>query len=266
MTATTVPPDDHDPAQPRPPAACGRSARPPTRRRSSRTAISAAASQAMSADRDEEDGRDRVGHGGQHVLDRVEALQVVGERDPQDREQDHALGGAEVAAVDAGQERAAGRRDEVVALRLARRRLERHQRHGHQDQDRDDRVEHLVRQLEQEDAADERADRRADRERQDAPLLPAQLAPVAQRAADPAEHEPDGVGDVGRHRRIADRQQRRERHQRARADDRVDRPRDHAGPRHGEHLEERHPPDGIYSARSAGAGLDAASPRARRAR
>ena len=43
-------------------------------------------------------------------------------------------------------------------------------------------------------------------------LSPAQLAPVPHRTTDAAEHQPHGVGHVGRHRRIADRQQRRERH------------------------------------------------------
>ena len=56
---------------------------------------------------DEEDRRDAVGDGDGHVLQRVEPLQVVGEHEAQDRQQDHALGGAEVAAIDAGEERAA---------------------------------------------------------------------------------------------------------------------------------------------------------------
>ena len=139
----------------------------------------------------------------------------------------------------------------------ARRGLERHQGDGEQDQDRDGGVEHAARQLEQEDAAHERADRRAARERQDPPTLPAQLAPVAPGSADAAEHEADGVGDVGDHGRVADREQRREGDERARADDRVDRPRDHAGPRHGEHLEERHPPEARFSSRSARAAAEA---------
>ena len=95
---------------------------------------------------------------------RWEPPQRLRERQPQDGQQDHALGGTEAAAVDAGQERAADRAHVVVALgAVLRRGLEPHQRHREQDQDRDHGVEHGARQLEQQDAARERADRGAAR-------------------------------------------------------------------------------------------------------
>ena len=52
----------------------------------------------------EHDRGDAVGDQREHVLHRVEPLQVVGDEDPEQREQDHALRGAEVAAVDTGEE------------------------------------------------------------------------------------------------------------------------------------------------------------------
>ena len=56
------------------------------------------------------------------------------------------------------------------------------------------------------------------------PLLAPQLAAVAERAADRAEHEPDGVAHVGDDRRVAEGEQRGEGHERAGAHDGVDRP------------------------------------------
>ena len=46
---------------------------------------------------------DAVDQAREHVLQRVRALQVLRQRHAEDREQQDPLGGAEVAAVDAGQ-------------------------------------------------------------------------------------------------------------------------------------------------------------------
>ena len=121
-----------------------------------------------------------------------------------------------------------------------RRALERHQHRGEQDQHRDDGVEHGLRQREQQDAAEQRAGGRADGEDHRPPPQPAQLAPVADHAADPARDEPDGVGDVRDHRRVADREQRRERDQRAGADDRVHPARREPRREYGDRFPQRH--------------------------
>ena len=53
----------------------------------------------------EDDRGDEVHEPGEHVLDRVEPLQLLVEEDPEEGHQQHALGGAEVAAVDARERR-----------------------------------------------------------------------------------------------------------------------------------------------------------------
>ena len=58
--------------------------------------------------------------------------------------------------------------------------------------------------------------------RSDARALAGQLAPVADGARDRPRDQADRVRDVGRHRRISEREQHREGDQRAAADDRVD--------------------------------------------
>ena len=76
----------------------------------------------------EHDRRDEVHDPGEHDLERVDALQVVVDRDAEDREQQDPLRGAEVAAVDAGQpaaasaERAARGHGRAAARRRASRR------------------------------------------------------------------------------------------------------------------------------------------------
>ena len=67
---------------------------------------------------DEDDRRDAVDDAGEDVLERVDALQVVVDGQPEDGEQQDALRGAEVAAVDAGAEDAGERRAPAVLVRL----------------------------------------------------------------------------------------------------------------------------------------------------
>ena len=70
------------------------------------TPISADDAPVHVGDHDEEHARDAVDHGGEHVLDAVQALEGLVDADPQDRHQQHALRGAEVAAVHAGEQHA----------------------------------------------------------------------------------------------------------------------------------------------------------------
>jgi hypothetical protein len=113
----------------------------------------------------------------------------------------------------------------------------RHQQTGEQDQGRDDGVEDVARQDQQEGAAGCRAEAGRARQPGAAPLLADQLGPVSPDGADVAEDEPDGVGDVGGDRRVADRQQHREGDERTGADDRVDRSSRDRGGEDGEGLE-----------------------------
>ena len=94
-----------------------RAARRPRRRRRG----GAPGAHATSATRDEEHGGDAVDERGEHVLERVEPLQVlVGDRDPHQREQDDPLRRAEVAAVDAGAEDARPQQRAAVRARARR--------------------------------------------------------------------------------------------------------------------------------------------------
>ena len=68
---------------------------------------------------------DTVGDQREHVLHPVQPLQVVGDEDAEQREQDHALRGAEVAAVHAGQEHARPRARAPPCSTLLRRRRRR---------------------------------------------------------------------------------------------------------------------------------------------
>ena len=63
----------------------------------------AAGPQSTCAANDEVQAGDAVDEAGEHVLERVRALQVLRQRDTEDREQQDPLRGAEVAAVDARQ-------------------------------------------------------------------------------------------------------------------------------------------------------------------
>ena len=183
---------------------------------------------------------DHHGDGGDHqrqeALQRVEPHEGVVGAQRERRDQDHAEGAAEVAAVDGrgehrGQEHGsavgcARLRGADPALDLRRQREhdagQQHQR-GHHG------VEHRAGQYQQQDAADDRA-RDADRARgQDPAALAAQLDAHAQHVAEVARPLGHGVGDVRRERGEAHRQQRGEHEQRPPARDRVHRPRDQPG-------------------------------------
>ena len=102
----------------------------------------------------------------QHVLHAVQALEVLGDEDPEEREQDHALRGTEVAAVDTGEEHEHPQHRAAVLhhLRAPRRdhraqpRLHDHERAGDHDQHRHHVVEHRARQREEEHRTGEPAD------------------------------------------------------------------------------------------------------------
>ena len=97
-----------------------------------------------------------------------------------------------------------------AAYPLPDRRLGADQQAGEQDQPGDDLLEHLGREGEQEDRAGDRPDGAGeDHQRGDDGVL-AQLAPVAERAAQPAGGHADRVGRVRDDRRQADRDQDRE--------------------------------------------------------
>ncbi len=157
-------------------------------------------------DEEEEQGGDGVDHGGQYVLDGVEALHRVVDEHAHQGEVDDPLGGGEVAAVDAGegqadeQERAAvgaGRGSGVLAAALdgfADARLQDHQHERQGDQDGDDRLEGRGGQGEQQGRPAEPADRGADAQSEDAATLTGELLAVADGPADGAGDEPQGVG------------------------------------------------------------------------
>ena len=101
-------------------------------------------------------------------------------------------------------------------------RLEDDQDQAQQDQRRHDGGERALGQHQQQQGAGEPADQRRDAQPQHPAPLAVQLAAVADGPRHRAGHQPDGVGDVGRHRRNAERQQGRERDQRSRPHHGVD--------------------------------------------
>ena len=117
---------------------------------------------------------------------------------PSNDEQDHALRGAEVPAVHAGEEDADPQLEPAVlddaAAPLgdqpAEPRLQDDEDHGDDDQDRHHVVEHRARQREQQHAAGDPADERRQPEHGGAVPLAAELAPVADRPAEAAEGDP----------------------------------------------------------------------------
>ena len=112
--------------------------------------------------------------------------------------------------------------------------------HGDQDQHRHHVVEHRARQREEEHRTGEPADERAGAEDRHPPLLTLELPAVAVRAADRAEHQPDGVAHVGDDGRVPDGEQGGEGDERAGAHDGVDRAREEPDGQHQERLEDRH--------------------------
>jgi hypothetical protein len=177
------------------------------------------------------------------------ALQVVVETDPEQREQQHALSGAEVAAVDTGAEDAgeqartdAGPCGSTPAGQApGEERLGDHQHDRHAYQHRDDGVERRRRQRQQQHRAEHRAGPRDDREPHHAATPAGQLTTVPERAGQRARHQTQAVGHVGGQRRVAQREQDRERHQCSGADDRVDHSCPHGGDDDGHRVPDAHP-------------------------
>ena len=160
---------------------------------------------------------------------RVEPLQRLGDADAEHRHQQHALGGAEVPAVDPGQQRPRARptrrpssgRPPSASWRRAThaemRGWKHHEDHAQADQDGHDRRRRPPRAAPAAGRRRPPADQRRGRQ-------PAVAAPAARpaRGGPPSVpdsapgHQPDVVGHVGGHRRYAEREQGRERDQRPR--------------------------------------------------
>ena len=135
-------------------------------------AISPATAQSTSAAKTKITPAVRLTSPGEDVLEPVEALQVVVDRDPEDPDQEDALAGAEVAAVDAARRDGRSRGEAALVLGPAAvgecpvdPRLRDDEDQRDRDQHRDDRLERRGGEDEQQgradDAADDRADRRA---------------------------------------------------------------------------------------------------------
>ena len=156
------------------------------------------------------------------VLEAVETLQVVGEEDGEQGDEDDALRRTEVAAVDAGRvHRGEEHGTALVAVRGARavrrsaiqlvsRGWMAIRSAGHEDEDRHDAVEGRLRQHQQQQASGQAAQAAGDQERDGPGALAGQLAPIPDHAADDARDEPERVRDVGDERRIAQQQEGRE--------------------------------------------------------
>ena len=217
--------------------------------------MSAATAQSTRSKRDdgEDDRRARVHHQRQHVLDAVDGLQRLGQQRAEEPDEQHALRGAEVAAVDAGQQRA-DRHEHRHPARTVRGGLpfgvdpRRRARRSPPSAPGAPRRRALIRGCRttsttatamstgttasnasagshSRSSAPATAPSALKRRHPDQPrALAGQLAPVAPRARDAAEHEADVVGHVRRHRRVPEREQRRERDQRPGADDGVHQP------------------------------------------
>ena len=194
---------------------------------------------------DEKDRGHPVDDDREHVLEAVEALQAVGQEDRQQRDHDDSLARPEVAAVDGAAEHGQCQRPALVRLRVAvpgerlrQSRAGRHQHQCHEDQDRDDCLAR-ARQRQQNPAGQPAStgdDPQANRPRP----LAGEFAAVADRTAERSRHESNGVRDVGVERPETESQQQRERDERARADDGVDRPGSKSGAEDRDRLERRH--------------------------
>lgn len=205
----------------------------------------------------------RVDHEGEQVLGCVHPLHGLGQQHPHHADQQDALGGGEIAPVDADQERGDDQGDEpaagdgvvVAAGRFGpspdgrlQSRLHHDQHQGDHQQHRDDLLERRLRQVQQQPGPHQRTQERG----RDLPLEPRalalQLPPVAEGAGGAAGHQADRVGHGGHHRRVTERDQRREGDQRAGTDDRIDRARTDPGQEDGDDLDGAHP--GTLRARS----------------
>ena len=180
---------------------------------------------------DEEDqaGHDVGGEDGER-LEGVDDPQLEVGAEAEDRHHHHARPGAEVAAVHAGQggEEGGDRRHPgarlggVAGLPAAQPardpRLRTHQEAGEQDQPRHDALEHAGRQGEQQDRSQHGAAGAGDDDGGGDDRVLAQLAAVAEGAAQTGRGHADGVGRVGDDRRQPDGQQGREADERGDAD------------------------------------------------
>ena len=180
-------------------------------------------------DREHHD-RDQADHGGQDVLERVDAVQRFVEDQGERRDIHDAERRAEVTAIDRPDEGHGLQRD-VPAPRRQRPRmadqtaqplLERERRGRTQHQERHDQLERLRRREQQQRASEDAAGEAGRHDRPQSPALPGEIRATADDAGDVAGEDGDGVRDVGVHGREPDRDQRRERDQRAAASDRVD--------------------------------------------
>ncbi len=172
----------------------------------------------------EDDGRDAVDDHGQHGAQAAGVGQREGEREAEDGEEHDAHRGTEIAAVDGGREHP-GHQQHRPRARVggstiegaSQRRLDGEERRGPEDEPGHDPVEGGRRRREEQQRARDAAGQGDGGEADQPPRLVADLAAVAGRRGDVARPDPDGVGDVGGERRIAEGQQDRERDQAAAA-------------------------------------------------
>ena len=172
---------------------------------------------------DEHHRRHQVDQSGQHILERVEPLQRVGEKQGKEAHQEHPLGRTEIASVDRRREREQPQRKRhllgcgsAVDRRPAGNRgTKGHEKDRQNDEDGHHGLEHAGGKNEKQDGANDGAWQRGRRHREGAPRLALQFSPVAVGAHERAGKQAHGVGNVGRHRRQADRKQHREGDERA---------------------------------------------------
>src|SRR5699024_6257400 len=159
--------------------------------------------------------RDGVDDEDEHVLQPVEPLQIIGQEQTEQGDEDDALGRGEVAAVDGGEEDdeqhgqvAAGRESvadggvfdtglvcpaQGALLEIAGQvRLADDHDQGYDEEDGHDRLEGVLGQVEQQIGSGQGPQQGRGDESEDPPPLAAQLVPVAERGGDVAGDEPDG--------------------------------------------------------------------------
>ena len=216
-------------------AGAARRARRAARRATEPTAISTTTSHATSAKNTKTTAATPLAIEREHVLHAVQPLEVVGDEDAEQREQDHALRGAEVAAVDAGEEHADPQLDAAVldhpaaplgdqaaqpGLQRSRARTAIRISTGTTSSNTElGSVRSSTPPVMPPMSDAEPEDRRA------VALAAAARAGSRPRRSALPNAMPDGVAHVGDHRRVPDGQQRGEGDERARAHDGVDRAR-----------------------------------------
>jgi ABC-type branched-subunit amino acid transport system substrate-binding protein len=193
------------------------------------TAMTSTASHATGPNSRTHEG-DGVDDQGRDVLQRVDALQRLGEEHAEHPQEQHAEPGAEVRPVDRGEQHRHQHHRGVGAAALAapplhlprEPRLRDEQGARQQDEERHDGLEDRPGRRQQQHRAGDAPEDTGDRQHPHGRGAAHELRPAPGHAAGVAGEQRDGVGHVGRHRRVAGGEQRREGDERAAARDRVD--------------------------------------------